>query len=577
MKRLPHFLVFPIVTIGIWAAVAHGQGGPDSDNAIKNALYLQQAMAQARHHLLEAQPKKAVAVLEEQLPKVGGNASYIALLRESYRAYITHLWHANQPELARRYVERLCVIDPGAATDAALRPPVDKEKRGIERPPVVEASAPVKPAYPKYVKAAEPTKSGGTKKADTVKADPVKAIDVGPKPSTVRAHGETLEASLDPFDPEMRRPDPERDSKTKLAQMLLSRAEEQFAKRKFAEAKSLYEEALQADRAVVTPSKERYAYCLLDQVVTELNSPGLNLENLPALQKQVAGAVTMAPGLNETGKWLLREIELRVKDKLVAASPEIAVDVKHLGRNKEGWTVAETAHFRIFHHQQADFAEKVAQIAERTRATMFRKWFGHDGVEWTPKCELIIHDTGDSYHKMTGVPASSPGHSRIESDPSGKRVVARRMDLRADHPGFLEAVLPHETTHVVLAGMFGGHAVPRWADEGIAVLSEPADKIEHHRRNLTQSASLGQMFALKELMELNDYPQARRIGAFYAQSVAFVDFLTRQKGPIVMTRFLGDGLRDGYESALRRHYSLDFAGLEQRWQEHLSTQAVAAR
>ena len=45
-------------------------------------------------------------------------------------------------------------------------------------------------------------------------------------------------------------------------------------------------------------------------------------------------------------------------------------------------------------------------------------------------------------------------------------------------------MLPHEATHVVLAGQFGDQPVPRWADEGMAVLTEPRDKIDRHLRNL---------------------------------------------------------------------------------------------
>lgn len=568
MKRLGFFLVFPFLTAGLLATMAQADEGADGDKTVKNALFLQQAMAQARHFLLDAQPRKAVDTLEDQLPKVGGNASYLALLREAYRAYITQLWVANQPDLARRYMERLCVLEPGAATDPALRPPVAGEKRMIEKPAPAPEPVASKPIYPKYVRA-----SGDAGK----KADVVKKADPDKMEPTFRAYAD--DSKLDPFDYKFRRIDAESESKAKLAQMLLKRAEEQFAKRKFNEAKSLYEQAIEADGSVLAPSKDRYAYCLLEQVVNELNRPDFNPGNLTALQKQVNGAVHLAPGLGETGKWLLREIELRSKDKTIAGSSEVSVtfDLKHLGKNKEGWNVSETPHFRIFHHQGPELAEKVARIAEGTRATMYRRWFGNDGVEWTPKCELVLHDNGDSYHRMTGVPATSPGHARIESDPTGKRIVSRRMDLRIDHPGFFEAVLPHETTHVVLAGMFEGHAVPRWADEGIAVLSEPEDKVQLHRRKLSESETLGQLFPLKELMELPDYPQPRRIAAFYAQSVAFCEFMTAQKGPLVLTHFIRDGLREGYEASLRRHYGMDLPTLQQRWQEHLTNGPLASR
>ena len=67
-------------------------------------------------------------------------------------------------------------------------------------------------------------------------------------------------------------------------------------------------------------------------------------------------------------------------------------------------------------------------------------------------------------------------------------------------------------------------------------------------------------------MQLQDYPQPRRIGAFYAQSVCLVEFMTELRGPRVFTTFVRDGLRDGYEDALRKHYSMDMSELQQRWQ-----------
>ena len=40
---------------------------------------------------------------------------------------------------------------------------------------------------------------------------------------------------------------------------------------------------------------------------------------------------------------------------------------------------------------EARFAERVAHVAERTRAEMSRKWFGNEAAPWQPKCELIVH------------------------------------------------------------------------------------------------------------------------------------------------------------------------------------------
>ncbi len=319
---------------------------------------------------------------------------------------------------------------------------------------------------------------------------------------------------------------------------------------------------------------------MLNQVVDQLNQAGPGRPPFGELEKQVQGALALAPSLEETGKWLLREIGQRTKTQVAAAAPEsfAEIPVQHLGRNKEGWQVAETPYFRIFHNQSRDQIERVAAIAEKTRRDMYRKWFGNDGVDWTPKCELILHPTANDYTRMTGVPSSSPGHSRIESDPGCQRVLSRRMDLRCDNPGMLDAVLPHETTHVVLAGMFGHFNVPRWADEGIAVLTEPAHKVDLHRRNLEKSRQEGLLFGVKELMQLDNYPQPRRIGAFYAQSVCLVEFMTELRGPQVFTAFVRDGLREGYDEALRKHYALDMNELQDRWQQSLGQgNRVAAR
>ena len=143
----------------------------------------------------------------------------------------------------------------------------------------------------------------------------------------------------------------------------------------------------------------------------------------------------------------------------------------------------------------------------------------------------------------------------------------RRIDLHCDDPNMTYAVLPHEATHVVLAGRFGDQPVPRWADEGMAVLTEPREKIERHLRHLPEYRRDSQLFPVRQLMSLNDYPDPRYIGSFYAESVSVVEFLTKAGGAPKFTQFLREGLRsNNYEAALQRHYGYrNFADLEQRW------------
>ena len=70
------------------------------------------------------------------------------------------------------------------------------------------------------------------------------------------------------------------------------------------------------------------------------------------------------------------------------------------------------------------------------------------------------------------------------------RTVLRRIDVRADASDWSNAALPHELTHVVLGERFGGHALPRWADEGIAMLSESREKHRERVANLRGESRL---------------------------------------------------------------------------------------
>jgi hypothetical protein len=354
------------------------------------------------------------------------------------------------------------------------------------------------------------------------------------------------------------------------ASKILAQAEAEYARRRYGEAWRLYEQAHRADGKATRGCAERWAYCKLHHVVTELNDAAAQSCDLNGLEREVRSAMSLSPIMERPGKRLLGQIEERRRGPGPApAVAEPEVSVTHLPRDAQGWDVAVTRHFRVLHRQKRELAEKAARAAERTHREMSRKWFGGDGEAWTPRCRVYLHATAAAYAQYTGQATNSPGHSRIETDPAAGRVVSRVIHLHCENPeALLGAVLPHEATHVVLAGRFGRQPVPRWADEGMAVLSEPAEKVALHRRNLARCR--GELFTVGELMQLKDYPHSRRISAFYAQSVSLVGYLCGLKGPKKFAEFLRDGLgREGYEAALKRHFGIEgFADLQARWGRH---------
>ena len=196
---------------------------------------------------------------------------------------------------------------------------------------------------------------------------------------------------------------------------------------------------------------------------------------------------------------------------------------------------------------------------------LLKRWFGETDNDWDSPCELILYGDAREYSEATGAPPQSPAHTHIDAD--GERVLSRRIHLHSPTELTLRAVLPHEVTHAVLAGRFG-RRIPRWADEGMAVLTEPRERIDGHLRTLPRWRDEGLLFSPRDLFDLDDYPPQRAWGSFYAGSVSLVEFLSKEKGPQTFAKFLRDGLKDGYAPALRRHYGWSFAEVDRRWWRH---------
>jgi outer membrane biosynthesis protein TonB len=249
--------------------------------------------------------------------------------------------------------------------------------------------------------------------------------------------------------------------------------------------------------------------------------------------------------------------------------------VGQAGARINNWQVWLTPSFRILHADQG-LAERVAQVAETARDEQLRRWTGTaPRGPWSPRCDIYLYPSPELFHQMTGQPPDSDGFSTMGQD--GGRVVARRINLRADHPDLIAAVLPHEVTHVVLADLFPDQPPPKWADEGIAVLSEPVALQERRVTPLAKALGAGPIFAVGDLMAIADYPDGRHWPLFFAQSVSLTKFLVERGTPDQFIRFLQAARRNGPDAELRRVYKIDgVADLQKRWLAHLRSGPSAA-
>jgi hypothetical protein len=511
-------LALPVAVLLIGLALPLGSAqGEDAESRLRTQLAVQRALQQGREELQRGNYMEAVKALEAQIARVDGNRDYLNVLREAYRGAI-HELRRTKPTEARIYQRRLELLEP----DARSGP---KAERSIEKPTIAALASQTPP-----------------KPVPVITARPQKPED----------------------------PDPFADANSvsnSEAGDLIAQANREFDKKNYFAAGRLYEQANRLDTHATGSTRDQWAYCKLYRVVDSLNknsgSPSVDLDG----EVRAALALTRSAEMENYGKKLLQEIRKR-REGVAERDDASRIEVRHVPARPPNWAEAVTTNFRVLHNQSRELAENVARIAEKTRSTMTRKWFGEEPRPWDRKCIIVLYANARDYATDTGQPQWLDGHSTLKRDEKSERILNRRIDLHCDVVTMTTKVLPHETTHAVLAGRFGANDVPRWVDEGIAVLAEPREQVERHLNNLSMHRSKRELFGVAQLMTLKDYPERQRTGAFYAQSISLVEFLSSQKGGAeTLTRFVRDGLREGYETALQKHYGFkDFSDLQQRWE-----------
>lgn len=519
---LTRFIGVLIGTV-LFTATALSRPPDDAQSAVAATLAIQEAMRQGREALQRGQTKTAVEALEAQLSRINGNAGYLALLREAYSAYVKELQLSRKDDQATVYLRRLQILDRTANDHAPPTQPLRTD--GKSEPP---ASA---------------TGSAAAKSDD------------------------------DPMQQQPRR-------SAAADRSLIPMAERAFADKRYAEAENLFTRGYGSD--TVSPQHaSQWAYCKLFVVVGRLKDA--EAHRTPARSNELEQEVAAAQRLTANDAKLAafaRQVLDSVRERAAAAPSPTPVTIRHHERGADGWSKAESTNFRLTHQQSREFAEQVLQTAEQARTAALQKWSSEPKGVWKVPCDVIIHASAAEYAKATSKPADSPGHATYKSQ-SGA-VIARRLDLRADEPNLLAAVVPHETTHLVLGDLFADLTLPRWADEGMAVLSEPRSRFERFAKTLHSNRRQGKLIPLTQVLGKDEYPEAGLITVFYVESVSVVEFLVAEKGPQTFVQFLRDSSKSSLDAALQKHYDLrGIEALQDRWLTKTfsepDTRAAAAR
>jgi hypothetical protein len=134
----------------------------------------------------------------------------------------------------------------------------------------------------------------------------------------------------------------------------------------------------------------------------------------------------------------------------------------------------------------------------------------------------------------------------------------------------MERVLVHELSHVALFRAAGGHDVPRWFAEGVAIHQSGEHSIARVR-SLWEGSARGDLIELSELS--SHFPANEgQIDLAYAQAADVVGHMLEGDAGPGRFRALLTALRGGqpFEPALRGSYRVTLDQLERQWRAQLA-------
>lgn len=177
-----------------------------------------------------------------------------------------------------------------------------------------------------------------------------------------------------------------------------------------------------------------------------------------------------------------------------------------------------------------ELAKTFGDAAETFRRTKALEWLGQEMPRWPQRCPLSV----------VVKPDETGGDTTFSFDMYEPVVRKQSMRVFGDVQSMLHSVLPHEVTHTVFAHHFG-QSVPRWADEGGAVLSENDDERYKHDVKCRVLLNQGQAFTFGRLFAMKEYPRDQH--TLYAQGYSICQYLVDKGGKRRLLEFVKVGMQ----------------------------------
>jgi len=233
------------------------------------------------------------------------------------------------------------------------------------------------------------------------------------------------------------------------------------------------------------------------------------------------------------------------------------------------WQEVKSEHFIVYFTGDENFAKEVSRQSEvyYRQIALELGYQRYSGFwTWDHRVKIYIHPNRESFLKDTGQPQWSEGVANYTT---------KEIASYAWSEGFLEALLPHEMTHLIFRDYVGFKGeVPLWLDEGVAQWMEPQKReaVKYAIANLSQQ---GKLLSLRQMMTLDirEVDDSALVTTYYIQAVSLVSFLVKKYNSGRFANFcrqLRDGksieesLKFAYPTALR-----SIEDLEEKWAAYI--------
>jgi len=221
--------------------------------------------------------------------------------------------------------------------------------------------------------------------------------------------------------------------------------------------------------------------------------------------------------------------------KLTIAATVCVVSLLLLRNSAIAQQPVVTQNFAVF-ADDPQYANRVAQDAERYRKELSIAWLGYEIDPWQERCPirvtLDLHAGGETSFAFLIPPGGDRGQ------PTGWE-----MKIFGPPDRLLDAVLPHEITHTIFATHFG-RPLPRWADEGACTTVEhQSERSKNHGMLINfLGASPSRGIPFNRMFTMKNYPHD--ILPLYAQGYSLARFLIQQSGRRQFLDYIADGMEN---------------------------------